>query len=119
MTDFATTARLVAEIDKLPVPTSREEIDDRLRRISLARHVAVQRCDRLEADIQRMKDEFHAARNEDAVRLGDAELAALRLRQGINEALAVFHDDSFPCEETCHRMAEALRSAVAAADSLG
>jgi hypothetical protein len=117
MTDFTTTARLVAEIDGLAIPTSREEINDRLRRISLARHVALQRCDRLEADVQRVKDELHRLRNEDAAKLGASELAALRLRQGIDEALAVFHDDALPCEEACHQMAEALRSAVAAAEA--
>lgn len=114
---FLVTARLVAELDGLAVPPSPDEVNARLRRISLARHVALQRCEQLSADVQRVKDELHRLRNEDAGKLGASELAVLRLRQGIDAALVVYHADELPCEEVCNRMAAELRQALAVVDA--
>ena len=86
--DLATIARIVAEIDGLGVPSTAGEVADRLRRIDLARYKMEQRCTRLLADVDEVKQRLHDLRNTDAHKLAAADLAALRMASELRAAVA-------------------------------
>ncbi len=113
MTDLHRIATLVAEIDKLATPTTQDEIESRLRRISIARFEAAKQIDQLLAHVEALHVKVHEVRNADSALLGQAEVENTILRRGLLDALDIFAAE-LPCEEACQRMADTLRAALAA-----